>query len=122
MDASQFARYFAQALPYADYIITGTPEHNRRWTSIYTSTALNAAQGELVSGFTREMKVLVLSGLWCGDCVEQCPLLARIAEGNPERIDLRFIDRDAESALRDAFSVCAGARVPVAIFLAEDFY
>ena len=39
------------------------------------------------------MRVLCISGIWCGDCVQQGPLLERIAQAN-KCIDLRWIDRD----------------------------
>ena len=67
------------------------------------------------------MKVLVVSGIWCGDCVQQCPLLHRIAEANPTAIDLRLVDRDAHRDLAERIRVNGGDRVPVALFLAEDF-
>ena len=67
------------------------------------------------------MKVLVVSGVWCGDCVEQCPLLQRIAEANPARVELRLLDRDEHADLSGRLRINGGARVPVALFLAEDF-
>jgi thiol-disulfide isomerase/thioredoxin len=67
------------------------------------------------------MKVLVVSGIWCGDCVQQCPLQARIAEANPAMIDLRIVDRDQNRDLAEQVRVNGGDRVPVALFLAEDF-
>jgi hypothetical protein len=67
------------------------------------------------------MRVLVSSGVWCGDCVQQCPLLQHIADANPEKIRLRFLDRDQHMDLAERITVNAGTRVPVAIFMAEDF-
>ena len=40
----------------------------------------------LLGGFTREMKVLVISGIWCGDCVAQGPLLHHIASANRAKV------------------------------------
>ena len=37
------------------------------------------------------MKILVHSGIWCGDCVDQCQPIQRIAEANPAKIDPRFL-------------------------------
>ena len=67
------------------------------------------------------MRVLVLSGMWCGDCVSQCPLLAHIAAANPERIDLKFLDRDAHEDLALRVPINSGLRVPTVIFASEDF-
>jgi thiol-disulfide isomerase/thioredoxin len=66
------------------------------------------------------MKILVFSGIWCGDCVEQCPLIHRIAEANSDKIDLRFIERPKDGELVPELRINAGNRVPVVIFLSED--
>ncbi len=121
MNSQYFADKFSAALNYDKYILTGTPEQQRRWRQIYDAAHLLPDQQKLVGGFVRDMKVLVISGIWCGDCVQQCPLLERIAEASRARIDLRFVDRDQHRDLTDQFHVNAGDRVPVALFLAEDF-
>ena len=120
LNAENLERVFGQALSYADYLATGDQEQQRRWQEVYDAVALSGPQRDLVGGFVREMKLLVVSGIWCGDCVLQGPIVARIAEASA-RIELRLIDRDAVPELRDSVTICAGTRVPVALFLAEDF-
>jgi thiol-disulfide isomerase/thioredoxin len=119
MDAAFLGQKFTAALPYARYVQTGTPEQQRRWQAVYEAARLTPAQAALVAGFTRRMKVLVVSGVWCGDCIEQCPLLQRVAEANG-RIDVRLLDRDEHKDLSGRVRICGGDRVPVALFLAED--
>ncbi len=132
MLAAEFLRAkHAVALPYDRYVATAKPGERPNWDRVYTSTRLTEAQSALVRSFTRTMPVLVLSGTWCGDCVHQCPLLARIAGSAPPSpqapspqarlIDLRFLDRDAHRDLADRVMICAGHRVPTVIFMAEDF-
>jgi thiol-disulfide isomerase/thioredoxin len=111
---------FAAGLPYARYLQTGSEEQRRRWTQVYDAAHLTDAQKQLLSGFMREMKILIFSGIWCGDCVQQCPLLYRIAEANPAKIDLRFAERPKESELAPELRINAGSRVPVVVFLSED--
>ena len=114
---------FASAVPYASHVATGTAAQHDGWKKIYDRATLTAAQRQLVAGFVREMHVLVVSGVWCGDCVQQCPLLQRIAEANPEKVLLRFIGRDANAPQPDLglpLRTNGGDRVPVVIFLAED--
>src|ERR1700712_5451990 len=94
MHSSYLSEKFSSALPYDKYILTGTAEQQRRWRQVYEPGKLTDVQKQLVGGFVREMKVLVVSGIWCGDCVQQCPLQQRIAEGNSGKIDLRILDRD----------------------------
>jgi len=120
INASYLADKFASALPYDRYLQTGTEEQQRRWTQVYDAAHLTDAQKQLVAGFVREMKILIFSGIWCGDCVQQCPLILRIAEANPKKIDLRFVERPKESELVPELRINAGSRVPVVIFLSED--
>jgi thiol-disulfide isomerase/thioredoxin len=121
MQSSFLAEKFAAALDYPRYLATGTDEQRRRWQQFSDGVRLTGEQVRLLQGFARDMKVLVVSGIWCGDCVQQCPLLVRIAEANPARIDLRFLDRDQHADLSGRLRVNGGDRVPVALFLAEDF-
>jgi thiol-disulfide isomerase/thioredoxin len=120
VQAEFLAEKFGAALPYEPHVRTGTAEQQRRWRQVYEAARLNPDQSRLLTGFTREMKVLVVSGVWCGDCVEQCPLLQRCAEANPGRIDLRFLDRDEHRDLSGRLRLNGGDRVPVVLFLAED--
>ena len=121
MNASFLAEKFAAALPYSHYVRTGTEEQQRRWRQVYDAAQLAAEQWKLLAQFTRDMRVLIVSGIWCGDCVQQCPLLERCAEGNRERIELRLLDRDEHRDLSGLLRINGGDRVPVVLFLAEDF-
>jgi thiol-disulfide isomerase/thioredoxin len=120
MNATLFRSHFDKALPYAPYLATGTDEQRRRWTQVYDAVAPTAAQRQLFAGFTRRMPVLVISGIWCGDCVQQVPLLQRLAELSPS-IDLRIVDRDVHKDLSALFRINGGDRVPVVLLLSEDF-
>ena len=99
MKASYLTEKFAAALDYTRYLETGTQEQRRRWQQFHDLVKLTEEQKRFLAGFTREMKVLVVSGIWCGDCVQQCPLLQHIAEANPAHILLRLVDRDQHADL-----------------------
>ena len=71
--------------------------------------------------FRRRMPVLCLAGAWCGDCINQCPVFDHFASAS-SLIELRFIDRDARPDLRDLLSINGGHRVPVVVFLSEDWF
>ncbi|MFM8292794.1 MAG: thioredoxin family protein [Planctomycetia bacterium] len=119
--AEAWAAAFAAALPYEPYLDRhATPEQRSRWDASHGRIALTAEQQRLLAGFVRRMPVLVLSGAWCGDCVNQCPIFARFAAAAPA-IDLRFLDRDARPDIAAHLKVCGGQRVPVAAFFSEDF-
>lgn len=113
---------FETGMGYADFLAQhGTAEHRNRWGVVYEQATLDEAAGGLLGGFVRQMNVFCLTGAWCGDCVNQCPILQRIAEAS-DRIDLRFADRDASAELKEALKVNGGHRVPVVVFLSEDFF
>jgi thiol-disulfide isomerase/thioredoxin len=119
--AEAWAAAFAAALPYRQYLDRhATPEQRARWDASHDRIALAPDQERLLAGFVRRMPVLVLSGAWCGDCVNQCPIFARFAAAAPA-IDLRFLDRDALPDIAAHLKVCGGQRVPVAAFFSEDF-
>ena len=116
-----WAAAFAKALPYAEYLAKGaSPDQRQRWDAMHARISLTPGQHALLAGFTRRMPVLVLSGTWCGDCVNQCPIFAHFAAAAPT-IDLRFLDRDAQPDIAAHLKVCGGQRVPVAAFFSEDF-
>jgi hypothetical protein len=120
MNASFLAEKFAAALPYDRYVLTGSEEQQRRWRQIYEATRLTPEQTQRLMTYRRDMKVLIVSGIWCGDCVQQVPLLQRAVEANPARVEMRLVDRDQHRDLSEKVRINAGDRVPVVLFLAED--
>lgn len=121
MDAAFLQAKHEAGLTYDAYLQTGKPQQRENWQRICEQTQLTAAQRDLLGGFQRDMKVLALSGIWCGDCVEQGPLLQRIAEAGAGKIDLRWLDRDEHADVQALVTINAGNRVPVVLFAAEDF-
>ena len=65
------------------------------------------------------MKVFVLAGAWCGDCVNQCPIFDHFARATPT-IRIRYFDRDQTPDLAERLSICGAARVPAVLFASED--
>jgi ferredoxin len=115
-----WAGAFAEAFGYRDFLQHhATPEQQARWQAVYERVTLTPDQKALLQGFVREMHVLCVAGAWCGDCVNQCPILARIGEQN-QRIVVRFVDRDAYPDAQTALMMNAGRRVPAVVFLSED--
>ncbi|MBL8876367.1 MAG: thioredoxin family protein [Phycisphaerae bacterium] len=119
---------FKQAVPYNEYVATGTHHQQQQWSHFDQLSREHAPitqeQSALVRSFTRRINILVLSGTWCGDCVHQCPLFQQLAELSPVsaggQIELRFIDRDEAPELAEAAKICGGLRVPTVLFLNED--
>ncbi len=84
--------------------------------------ALSEDQSERVAGHNRQINILVYSGVWCGDCVRQGPMFQRIAEAIGSGADLRFSERDSSEELQDELRVLGALRVPIVVFLTEDFH
>ncbi len=119
LDRVQLERFFTRAKPFEAYIASD-PSRAPHWWQVHARAQLSSDQIGLLKGFTREMKVLCLSGTWCGDCAQQVPLLHRIAQESG-RIHFRCIDRGEVGPWSDQLTICGGTRVPVVIFMAEDF-
>ncbi|MCX5660198.1 MAG: thioredoxin family protein [Planctomycetota bacterium] len=120
-DAAYLKAKHEAGLAYDAYVRSGTPVQHDNWLRVYEKATLTEPQTKLVRSFTRRINVIVLSGIWCGDCVQQCPLIQRIVDANPTAIALRWLDRDVHADLQKQVRINAGDRVPVAIFAAEDF-
>jgi hypothetical protein len=108
------------ALPYDQYVASGTGDQQSNWARHHSSQKLTDPQLTLLAGFTRQIHTLVLSGIWCGDCAVQVPMLDHIANAT-DRISLRILDRDEHMDLAEQVMICGGLRVPTVLFLNEDF-
>jgi thiol-disulfide isomerase/thioredoxin len=118
----QWEHEFEQALPYGEFLERHGSESARgRWQAIYDRIALSAPQRTLLEGFARQMHLLCVAGTWCGDCVRDCPILQRFAEATP-KVTVKFADRDTYPDLREAVSINKGYRIPIVLFLSEDYY
>lgn len=121
--APLFRRGFGEALRYDAYLATGDEGERRAWAR--AAEAVPALPGDAVARLDpagRIVRVLCLSGIWCGDCSRSVPVLARLAEAAGPRLELRILDRDAIPALREELRVLGAMRVPMAVCLTEDFH
>lgn len=120
MDAEFLRMKHEAGMPYEDYVRSGTPRQHADWQAVWDAVSLTPSQRDLVASFTRRINVIALSGLWCGDCVQQGPLIGHIAAAAPERVVVRWLDRDRHEDLQARVSINAGHRVPVLLFCAQD--
>lgn len=90
---------------------------------MYELAKLITPQKQLLAGFEREMKVLAYSGIWCGDCVQQGPLVQRIAEGNVvKNRSARPGAPGVDGELIEDLRVNGSSHVSVVLFFSEDWY
>jgi hypothetical protein len=116
-----FKSKFEHGLDYKSFMSASKEHEQARWQAVYDLVNLTDEQKKLLNGFTRKMNVLCMTGAFCGDCIRQCPIMFRIAEASSV-IDLRFLDRDTNPDVSERLRILGGSRVPVVIFLSEDFY
>lgn len=119
MDAATLRAAHARGLGYGDYLASD-PGKAQPWRDMSSRVRLTPAQRSLLGSFTRRMPVICLSGIWCGDCSAQGPMLEAIAAACPAA-DLRWLDRDVHSELSERVAICGGRRVPTVIWMNEDF-
>ena len=118
---SFFKKYFELGLSYSDYAKSGNDAQNLRWSSGYNSVAPTANQEKAVGSWTRRMNILVASGIWCGDCSRQGPMLKKISDAN-KGISLSFVESKAHPELMDELRINGAEKVPVVVILSEDFF
>jgi len=107
-------------LPLVDFLVKYASDvHKERWRAMDAQVALSPAQRQLLGSFTRQMHVLCLTGAWCGDCINQCPIFEHFAAAAP-RLSVRYLDRDEHADVQRVLQVNGGNRVPVVVFFSED--
>jgi hypothetical protein len=113
---------FATGLTYDAFLARyGSETERARWADFHRQVQLTGDQTALLKSFVRDMKVLVLAGTWCGDCVNQCPIFDHFAAVS-DHIQVRYFDRDDAPDLAEALHTCGAPRVPAVVFLSEDGY
>ncbi len=114
--------HWDMAMPYDEFLKTD-PENATRWYDYDKRLPdLTNDQAQRVQSYDRRMKALVYAGVWCGDCVRQGPMFRKLAEAAGDDLQLRFIDRDASQELKDEVRILGATRVPIVIFLTEDYW
>ncbi len=121
MNAATLKQKFEAGRSYEDYLATGTDDQQNGWRAIGDRLTFTDQQKALLGGFVREFHVLMVSGIWCGDCVRQGPMIQAIADATGGKVKVSWLDRDEHMDLQQQVTVNAGNRVPVAVFAAEDF-
>lgn len=116
-----FRRYFEAGLPYAEYIRTGSEAQQSKWRNFAELVQIDPRQERLVRSFVRKINVLCMSGIWCGDCARQGPILQAIADAAPA-VELRFVDNKANPELLEELRINGAEKVPVVVSLSEDFF
>jgi hypothetical protein len=115
-----YAAYYAAAVPLADYI-AGAQKNRELWAGVYRGARVDEAAAARGAALPAPRHLLVMSEDWCGDAVNSVPVVARLAELAPARLDLRVLARDAHPALMDAHLVNGARSIPIVLALDPAF-
>lgn len=117
---SPMTERFEGAQTLAEFI-AGAEKNQELWRVLYARAKPEADAMEAVRALPARRRLLVLAEDWCGDAFNTVPVLARLAEAVPERLELRLLGRDANLDLMDAhLSPTGGRAIPVVIVLDEN--
>jgi thiol-disulfide isomerase/thioredoxin len=116
-------KYWNQALSLDEFIEGTKPEEKVQWNDRKSLVPdLEADQIERLSGFNRQLNVLMYAGGYCGDCSRQAPMLLKMADVAGEKVTLRVIEREGLTELQDELRILGALRVPIVVFLTEDYW
>lgn len=106
---------------YNDYVASGNESQREAWADFHGRVRLTDTHLKTLGGFERRFHALVVSGVWCGDCSQQLPILKHVEDAAGDRFSVRYLDRDEHMDLAERLTLCDGVRVPVCLLLNEDF-
>jgi thiol-disulfide isomerase/thioredoxin len=120
--AAFWKKHYDMALPYEEYLKTD-PEKAKRWIDFEPRAPdLTDEQINCIQGYDREINILIYSGIWCGDCVRQVPIIKKIAEAAGDKVNFKLIERETSPELMEELRIVGASRVPRIVFLTEDFW
>lgn len=120
--ADFWRRHFELGLDYVSYLAAMQGARADRWRAMEARLPpLAPAARARLEIHPRRLNVLVYSGAWCGDCVRQGPMLAHLAAACADA-PVSFVERDQSVELQEELRVMGALRVPVVVFLSEDFW
>jgi hypothetical protein len=131
-------QYLDNSMTYAEYIkliddllldrkTTGTNQseamfnygklNRRRMHRLEKTVVLKDSLKEKARNIKRKMVWLIITEGWCGDAAQNIPTIEKIAAENPENIETRYVLRDENLALMDAYLTNQARSIPKLIAL-----
>src|SRR5258708_6995663 len=111
---------FAQGLTYEAFKAQMT-RNQERFEANERRFTPDATELAVFAGLRRPLHVLVLAEDWCGDVIDNLPILGRLA-AESGTLDLRIFPRDQHLDLMDQYLKEGKFRsIPAIIFFEDDF-
>ncbi|MEM9389565.1 MAG: thioredoxin family protein [Bacteroidota bacterium] len=105
-----------EGLVYPEYYVINMQRLKRGVKTTKLSDELMAPINDL----DQKITWLVITEFWCGDAAQSIGLLAKVAEAANGKIDLKFVFRDENPELMDAFLTNGGKSIPKVIQLNDN--
>lgn len=107
-DQSEFAQYL--------------PQNWQRQSRLDRKLKLREDLQTAIQELDKKQNWLVITEHWCGDASQINPIIHKAAEENKDKIELRFIYRDADTTLIDQHLTGGRSRsIPILLQFDEDF-
>jgi hypothetical protein len=91
--------------------------NRKRMHRLEKTVVLNESVKEKTRGVKRRMIWLIITEGWCGDAAQNIPTIEKIAAENPEKIETRYVLRDENTELMDAYLTNNARSIPKLIAL-----
>ena len=115
-------QHWEMARSYESFLESSKPEEVARWRDSESRIKMSDEQVKKLEGHNRVLRILFYCGSWCLDCARAGPILNKLVETAGPKVEMRLIDREASEDLKDELRILGATRVPVAVFLTEDFW
>ncbi len=106
---------FLQGYDFSSYVAK-LGDDGHKFAARFAKYSVAPEEASFFTGLAEPVNILVLSEGWCPDCVNNVPVLARIAELN-SGLQLRIFPRDANLDVMDQFLTGGKRTIPTAVFL-----
>lgn len=90
--------------------------NQQRSHRVYKHTEINADLAEAVQQLQGKYRFMVIAEAWCGDVPQNLPVIAKVAELNPN-IHLEIILRDENPEIMDQFTTDGGRAIPILVVM-----
>src|SRR4051812_20123145 len=81
------------------WLAASQPAHREATEAIYKDVPLSADDAAFIKKLARPVHVLALAEDWCGDVRRNVPVLAKLAAENPDKLRVRYTDKETQPEL-----------------------
>lgn len=86
----------------------------QKWDKI---ASLDEELNDQITSMTQPITLLVITEGWCGDAAQIIPFLNKMEKANPQKLTMRLVLRDENTALMDQFLTHGARSIPKVIAL-----